>query len=212
MTNRLKPLMNNIISEEQTGFVPGRSILDGVIIAQEAIHTLQSTNRPGMIIKLDITKAYDSVDWRVLCKTLQAFGFDKHWINWVFECISTPKFSILVNGNPTGFSSSSRGIRQGYPLSPFLYIIMGEALGRAIKASHANQQLGVKITKDFVATHQQFADNNLLLGSTNVKEAKHLNQILEMYGRASGQQRNKHKLKFSSSQHQFHFRPKFLES
>lgn len=61
MTNRLKPLMDNI-SEEQTSFVPDRSFLDGVIVAQEAIHTLQSINRPGMIKKLDITKAYDSVD------------------------------------------------------------------------------------------------------------------------------------------------------
>lgn len=62
LTNRIKPLMNNIISEEHTGFVLGRSILDGVIVAQEAIHTLQCTNRVGMIIKLDISKAYDNVD------------------------------------------------------------------------------------------------------------------------------------------------------
>lgn len=114
-----------------------------------------------------------------------------------------PKFLILVNGKPVGFFSSSRGIRQGDPLSPFLYIIMGKALGRAIKASHANQQLeGVKISKDFVATHQQFVDDNLLLGLENVNEAKHLIQIFEMYGRASSQLRNKDKTKvffFSTS-------------
>lgn len=110
MINRMKPLMDSIISEEQIGFVPGRSILDGVIVAQEVINTLQSTNRPGMIIKLDILKARDNVDWRFLCKIMQAFGFAKQWINWVYECISTPKFSILINGKPPGFFSSSRGI------------------------------------------------------------------------------------------------------
>lgn len=77
----MKPLINSIISEEQTRFLPGRSILDRVIKAQEAIHTLQSTNMPGMITKLDIKKAYDSVDWCFLCKIMQAFGFGKQWIN-----------------------------------------------------------------------------------------------------------------------------------
>lgn len=77
--------MNSIISEEQTGFVQRHSILDGVIVAQEAMHTLQNTKRAGMLLKLDISKAYDNVDWRFLCKILQAFGFNVQWINWIFE-------------------------------------------------------------------------------------------------------------------------------
>lgn len=86
-----------------------------------------------MIIKLDITKAYDNVDWRFLCKIMQAFGFNNQWIKLVFECISTLKFSILINGKPEGYFSSSKGIRQGDPLSPFLLIIMAEAFGRGIR-------------------------------------------------------------------------------
>lgn len=85
MTNRLKPVMNTIISKEQMSFVPGRSILGGVIVAQEAIHTLQSMKRPSMLVKLDISKAYDKMDWCFLCKIMQAFGFSRQWINWVYE-------------------------------------------------------------------------------------------------------------------------------
>lgn len=184
--------MDCIISDEQTEFVPGRSILDGVIVAQEAIHTLQNTKRPGMIIKLDISKAYDNVDWQFLCKIMLAFDFDKKWINGVFECISTPKFSILINGKPTCFFSCSRGIRQGDPISPFLYIIMVEALGRAIKSNQSNNLLeGVEVTTNYVVTHQQFADDNLLLGATKVKEAIQLKMLLESFGKASGQINNK---------------------
>ncbi|XP_057850523.1 uncharacterized protein LOC131061033 [Cryptomeria japonica] len=152
MTNRLKPLMNSIISEEQrTGFVPGCSILDGSIFRKALRLNSTYSGRP------DLT---------------QAFGFSRQWINWIYECLSTPRFAILVNGKPEGFFSSSKGIRQGDPISPFLFIIMAEALGRAIKSRHASKFLeGIKITTNFVATYQQFADNNLLLGTERSKEA-----------------------------------------
>ena len=86
-----------------------------------------------MFMKLDIQKAYDMVNWRFLCKTLEAFGFSHQWINLIFKCISTTKISVLVNGSPEGFFKISRGIKQGDPLSPFLYIIMAKAFGRLIK-------------------------------------------------------------------------------
>lgn len=124
-----------------------------------------------MIVKLDISKAYDNVEWCFLCKVMQAFGFSRQWINWIYECLSTPRFSILVNGKPEGLFSSSKGVRQGDPISPFLFIIIAEAFGRAIKSRHANKHLeGIKTT-NFVATHQQFVDDNLLLGTTRSKEA-----------------------------------------
>lgn len=90
-----------------------------------------------MFMKLDIQKAYDMVEWHFFCKVLEAFGFSHQWINLIFKFISTPKISILVNGMPEGFFEIFRGIRQGDPLSPFLFIIMVEAFGRAVfKAYH----------------------------------------------------------------------------
>lgn len=132
IANRLHNLLPLLISEEQTGFVLGRTIYDGIIIAQEAIHLVQTNKEPSMLIKLDIKKAYDKVDWHFLCKCLEAFGFAKQWINLIYDCISTPRISILVNGSPVGFFNTSRGLRQGDPISPFLFILMVESLGRLL--------------------------------------------------------------------------------
>lgn len=75
IVNRLKPLMPSLISQEQTSFVEGRQILDGIIIAHEVIHTLRTSSSPGMVIKLDIAKAFDKASWQFLRGTLVAFGF-----------------------------------------------------------------------------------------------------------------------------------------
>ena len=85
-----------------------------------------------MFMKLDIQKAYDMVDWRFLCKVLEAFGFSSQWVNLIYKFISTPMISVLINGTPEGFFEISRGIRQGDPLSPSLFVLMAEVFGRTI--------------------------------------------------------------------------------
>lgn len=111
MANRLKTIMPKLISEEQTGFVPVRSILDGIITIQEVIHLAIIDKQDYMFMKLDIQKAYDMVDWCFLCKVLEAFGFSQQWVNLIFKFISTPKILVLINGMPEGFFDISRGIR-----------------------------------------------------------------------------------------------------
>ena len=192
LANRLKPLLSKVISEEQTGFVPGRSILDGIITIQETIHSAQKTKKACMFMKLDIQKAYDMVDWRFLCKTLEAFGFAHQWINLIFKCISTTKISVLINGSPEGFFDISRGIRQGDPLSPFLYIIMAEAFGRSFSKALVERKLkGVLVTKNVPnITHQQYADDTILPGESSIEEAIAVKNIIDDYMSASGQKVN----------------------
>ena len=189
LANRLKKILPKIISEEQTGFMPGRSILDGIITIQETIHSAGRNKEACMIMKLDIQKAYDMVDWRFLCKTLEAFGFSSQWINLIYKFISTPKNFVLLNGSPKGFFEISRGIRQGDPLSPFLFIIMAEAFGRAITDAYYKQKIkGITITKNFPnITHQQFADDTILPGKSEITEAQTLKNIISTYMEASGQ-------------------------
>lgn len=195
LANRLKLIPPHIISEEQTGFVPGRSIFDGIIIAQEVIHSLQQNHKPGMLVKLDIKKVYNKVDWRFLCKCLEAFGFSKQWIDLMFECVSSPRISILINGTPKDFFGISRGLRQGDPISPFLFIIMVETLGKTIDKAHTNNQIkGIKITNGIEPiTHQQFADDTMLLGAAKELEARNFKKILTKYSKESGQSLNQAK-------------------
>ena len=96
---------------DQNAFVRGRQILDASLIANEVIDFWQKRKEKRLICKLDIEKAYDSINWNFLMKVLQKMGFGPRWMGWIWWCISTAKFSILVNGVLAGFFSSSKGLR-----------------------------------------------------------------------------------------------------
>ena len=113
MANRLKPLLPLLISPEQSGYVEGRQILDGIILAHEVVHSLKSTKNPGMILKLDLSKAFDKLSWFFIEKILLSFGFSQDWAQWILSLLSSYFFSILVNGSPSSTFSPSRGIHQG---------------------------------------------------------------------------------------------------
>jgi len=121
--------------------VEGRQILDNILLAQEMIHSLHSRKEAGMLMQLDLSKAYDKVSWSYLEAVLEAFGFSKQWIKWVLALIKSPRYSILVNGAPSVPFSPSRGIRQGDPLSPFLFVILMEGLSRLIAKKKAEGQI-----------------------------------------------------------------------
>lgn len=108
-----------------------------------------------MIMQLDITKAYHNVNWIYIKKVLTAFGFDYNWVRWVTALVTSSSFSILVNGSPSEIFTPSRGLRKGHPLSPFLYILMMEGLGRSINQAKVSEEIkGLQLTKNGqVMTH-----------------------------------------------------------
>ena len=99
-----------VISEEQGGLVVGKQILDGVVIASKAIHSMYTSKECAMFIKLDMAKAYDRVNWDFLQKVLLAFGFSQEWVRWVLSYVITPSFSVLLNGELSDLFRTSKGL------------------------------------------------------------------------------------------------------
>lgn len=158
----------------------GRQILDNIIQAHEVVHSLKTNKKVGMIIQLDIAKAYDKISWSYIREVLKAYGFDHNWIRWVVALVTTASCSILLNGSPSRTFKPSRGLRQRDPLSPFLFILMMEGLGRVIiSAKEEGRIQGLRLTPNGdTLTHQQFVDDTMLQGTPTVKEAKSFKQIL----------------------------------
>ena len=141
-----------------------------------------------MMIKLDIAKAYDKLNWKLMEKMLEAYGFYQGWVEWVMGLVTTPFFNILLNGSPTNTFQPSRCIRQGDLLSPFLFILMAEGLSRLIAAQAGHGEIrGVKAHEGAPPqTHQQFIDDTMLMGHLSVQEALIFKNSMYLFARASG--------------------------
>uniref|UniRef100_A0A2N9GR88 Reverse transcriptase domain-containing protein n=1 Tax=Fagus sylvatica TaxID=28930 RepID=A0A2N9GR88_FAGSY len=167
LANRLKVVLPKIISTSQNAFVQGRQILDSVLIASECLDSRVKHGEPGVLCKLDVEKAYDHVNWKFLIYMLQRCGFSGRWRDWMYSCISTARFSILINGCPNGFFPSSRGLRQGDPLSPLLFVIVMEALSRLLDRAvreglFSGFSVGTMAANPLMVSHLLFADDTLI--------------------------------------------------
>ena len=109
-------------------------MLDNVVQVQEALHSSYLRKEKGMLIKLDMKNTFDRVKLSFLYQVLRAFGFSAEFVRLIKACTDRPWISPLVNGRPRDFFQATRGMRQGCPLSPFLYILMGEVLSKKLIA------------------------------------------------------------------------------
>ena len=139
----------------------------------------------------NIEKAYDTISWEFLLQVMGKMGFGDRWLNWIKWCISTASFSVLVNGSPAGFFPSSRGLRQGDPLSPYLFVIGMEILSCLLnRATGGNYLSGTKIVdergEEMVISHLLYADDTLLFCRADNDELKFISWILMWFEAVSG--------------------------
>ncbi|PNY01974.1 ribonuclease H [Trifolium pratense] len=131
LVNRLKRCLDKCVSQEQSAFVEGRSILDNALIAIEVIHALKRKTkgrRGEFALKIDISKAYDKVDWGFLRGVLSSMGFCGQWVDRMMMCMSSINYSVLMNFDRVGPITPGRRLRQEDPLSPYLFILVTEGL------------------------------------------------------------------------------------
>ncbi|XP_030924735.1 uncharacterized protein LOC115951970 [Quercus lobata] len=156
-----------------------------------------------MVLKLDMSKAYDRMEWVFLEGLMKKMGFDVRWIALIMECITTVSYSILVNGDPSDIIHPSRGLRQGDLLSPYLFLICSEGLhGLLNKEAEEGHIRGVSICKKGSRlTHLFFEDDSLVFCRATIAECQNVQNLLNVYEKASGQQLNRNKtgLFFSKS-------------
>jgi hypothetical protein len=168
---RLKLYLSKSLSLEQFGFLKGRKILDVVGVAQECLHNIKSKKLKALVLKLDLQKAYDCVNWDFLRMVLLKTGIGLMLTNWIMSCVNTTSFVILVNGGPTSFFKSGRRLRQGFPLSPLLFILVMEGLSLMLKQAQEDGKIsGVKTSRLLKIILLLFMDDVLIMTKALVSD------------------------------------------
>ncbi|XP_060969468.1 uncharacterized protein LOC133036755 [Cannabis sativa] len=195
LANRFKDVLPVVISNHQSAFLPGRLISDNIMVAFEIMHYLKRkrVGKDGfMALKLDMSKAYDRVEWNFLENMLLRMGFHRHWVHLIMSCVTSVSYNITHGGHSMGPILPTRGLRQGDPLSPYLFLICAEGLSLLFKHFERQHWLtGCRVARGSpVVSHMLFANDSYVFCKANDNEAQNVLRLLQQHESASGQQVN----------------------
>jgi hypothetical protein len=164
LTKRLTRVAESVISTTQTTFIPGRNILEGVVVLHETLHEIWKKKKRGVIMKLDFEKEYDKVQWSFLFEVLERKEFPEKWIQWIKQVVSGGRVGINLNGEPGEFFGTHKGLRQGGPLSPLLFNLVVDALTSILRKGSQEGLIKGLIPElvDGGLTHLQYADDIII--------------------------------------------------
>ncbi|GKA39338.1 RNA-directed DNA polymerase, eukaryota [Tanacetum coccineum] len=187
LATRLSVVISDLISDVQTAFLPNRQILDGPFIINELLARCHHKKQRAMVFKVDFAKAYDSIRWDYLEDVLHSFGFGSKWRSWIRGCLNSGMASILVNGSPTSEFQFHRGLKQGDPLAPYLFILVMESLHLSFtRVIEAGIFTGVRIDPSTMISHLFYADDVVFIGEWSQDNLKGIMHSLRCFSLLSG--------------------------
>ncbi|GJZ84117.1 RNA-directed DNA polymerase, eukaryota [Tanacetum coccineum] len=196
LANCLVVVLGDIVNEVQSAFVADRQILDGPFILNEVVQWCKAKKKQAMIFKVDFEKAYDSVRWDYLDEVLKKFGFGERWCSWIQGCLKSSRGSVIVNGSPTKEFQFYKGLKQGDPLSPFLFILVMESLHISFeRVVDAGMFKGISLGSSLHLSHLFYADDAVFVGQWSNSNIDNIVHVLQCFHQASGLRINMSKSK-----------------
>lgn len=196
MANRVKTAIPVLIDSDQTGFVSGRNISENFIYAADLLSCYHRRKAPTAVSNWNFKKAFDSVSWDSLDTILECRGFNGLWRGWVHRILNTGRTSVMLNGVPGPWITCKRGLRQGDPLSPYLFIIVADILQRLVQRACNRGEIQHPLDGSLPCPVLQYADDTLLLVRGDVRAVQALKSVLDMFSKATGLEINYRKSTF----------------
>jgi mannosylglycoprotein endo-beta-mannosidase len=186
LARRLGPKLDEMVAPCQTAFIKNRCIQENYLYVQNTARFLHRTKRPAVLLKLDLAKAFDTVSWTYLLDMMKARGFGDRWREWISMILASSSSQVLINGSPSQFVHHRRGLRQGDPLSPFLFILAMEPLHRILDLATAEGILSKLPGRKPIIRASLYADDVVIFINPSRRDAEFVQSALQCFESVTG--------------------------
>ena len=195
----MKKVLSKLINPDQTGYLPGRYIGENIRTVLDIDHYLTSQNKSALMMQIDFEKAFDTTRWKFIDKALQKFNFGCDFRNWVNVLYADSKSAVMNKGHFSEYFKLERGVRQGCPLSVYLFLLVAELLANKIRSDEKIE--GIKLKSNILKVSQMADDTNIFINCK--KSVIPLFDTLHMFALCSGLKTNVEKTKIYMLGHKY---------